>query len=516
MEETNRPVQAESESKPEQTQEELNEILRIRRQKLSDLQEAGLDPFEQVTYDQTHFSKDIITNFETLAVDAETGEGERVSVAGRIMSKRVMGKAAFVHLLDREGQIQLYVKRDVIGTEEYQAFKQLDIGDIIGAKGTVFKTKTGEVSVSVDELVLLSKSLRPLPEKYHGLTNPDLRYRHRSVDLIVNPDVRDTFVKRSMIISETRRYLDTLGFLEVETPVLNTIAGGASARPFITHHNALDIDMYLRIATELYLKRCVVGGLDRVYEIGRIFRNEGMDVKHNPEFTTLELYQAYTDYHGMMELTENLFAHCALTVLGKTEITYQGVEINLAPPFKRMTMNDAVREITGADFFACETDEEALTLAASIGLTEIVERDRSRGKLLNLAFEAFVEDKIVQPTFIMDYPVEVSPLTKRKPGQPWLTERFEIFIGGREYGNAYSELNDPIDQRERFEMQLKDREMGDDEAQLLDEEFCLALEYGMPPTGGVGIGIDRMVMLLTDAASIRDVLLFPTMKPIYS
>ncbi len=515
MEEKNQEAARAADAAAEQkepTQEELNEILQVRRQKLAQYQQEGRDPFEIVTFDQTHTSRDILEHYEQYA--SEEGEGTVVSVAGRIMSKRIMGKASFAHLLDAEGRIQLYIKRDVIGVEEYKDFKSFDIGDIVGAKGRVFKTKTGETSIEVSELVLLAKSLRPLPEKYHGLTNPDLRYRQRYVDLIVNPEVRDTFIKRSRIISEMRRYLDDMGFLEVETPVLNTIPGGANARPFITHHNSLDLDMYLRIATELYLKRCIVGGLDRVYEIGRIFRNEGMDVKHNPEFTTLELYQAYTDYHGMMELSENVIAHCAKKVLGTTVVQYQGEQIDLTPPFRRMTMNDAVKEAKGVDFFACETDEEAIELAKSIGLTELEPRDRNRGKLLNLAFEAFVEDSLVQPTFIMDYPVEVSPLTKRKPGQPHVTERFELFIGGREYANAYSELNDPIDQRLRFEMQMKEREQGDDEAQLMDEDFCLSLEYGMPPTGGIGIGIDRLVMLLTDAASIRDVLLFPTMKPI--
>ena len=498
----------------EQTQEELNEILRVRRQKLQEYQQNGRDPFEIMTFAQTEHSRDIIENYQNYAPTEEHGKGKTVSVAGRILSKRIMGKASFSHLLDGEGQIQIYVKRDVIGVDEYKDYKQMDIGDIIGVKGTVFQTRTGEISIEVQQLVLLAKSLRPLPEKFHGLVNPDLRYRQRYVDLIVNPEVRDTFVKRSRIISEMRRYLDDQGFLEVDTPVLNTIPGGANARPFVTHHNALDIDMYLRIATELYLKRCIVGGMERVYEIGRIFRNEGMDVKHNPEFTTLELYQAYTDYHGMMELCENVIAHCAQKVLGSTVVEYQGEEIKLTPPFRRITMNDAVKEAKGVDFLACATDEEAVALAASIGLSDLEERDRSRGKLLNLAFEAFVEDTLVQPTFVMDYPVEVSPLTKRKPGQPHLTERFELFIGGREYANAYSELNDPVDQRERFEMQMKEREMGDDEAQLLDEDFCLSLEYGMPPTGGIGIGIDRLVMLLTNAASIRDVLLFPTMKPI--
>jgi len=488
------------------TQEELNEILRVRRQKLADLQEAGKDPFEQVKFDQTHYSQDVIDAFD------ESSE-QRVSVAGRLVSKRVMGKASFAHLLDGKGKIQLYVKRDVLGEEEYKAFKTLDIGDIVGVSGRVFRTKSGEISIEVTELILLAKSLQPLPEKYHGLKDPDLRYRQRYVDLIINPDVRDTFMKRSLIIAEIRKFMDGQGFIEVETPILNSIAGGASARPFITHHNTLDIDMYLRIATELHLKRCIVGGLERVYEIGRLFRNEGMDVKHNPEFTTIEAYQAYTDYHGMMELAENLISTCCEKVNHTTKIMYQGQEVDLTPPFARMTMNDAVKKYTEVDFFACETAEQADALAKGLGLH--ADRKMTRGEWLNEAFEAFVEEKLIQPTFITDYPTEISPLTKRKPGQPWVTERFELFITAREFANAYSELNDPLDQRARFEAQMKAREAGDDEAQMLDEDFCLALEYGMPPTGGIGIGIDRLVMLLTDAASIRDVLLFPTMKPIY-
>ncbi len=494
------------EQEKEMTQEELSELLKIRRDKLAALQAQGRDPFENVTYDQTHHSTDIIDRFAEL-------EGQEVSIAGRLMSKRVMGKASFGHILDGKGQIQIYVRRDDVGEDVYKDFKTWDIGDIMGVRGTVFATRTGEVSVHATKIVLLSKSLRPLPEKYHGLKDPDLRYRQRFVDLIVNPDVRDTFIKRGRIISEIRRRLDEQGFLEVETPVLNTIPGGANARPFITHHNTLDIDMYLRIATELYLKECIVGGLERVYEIGRIFRNEGMDIKHNPEFTTLELYQAYTDYHGMMDLVEDLISHCAKVVLGTTKITYQGEEIDLTPPFRRITMNDAVKQYTGADFFACENDEQARALAKSLKL-DFDDPTIARGKLLNMAFEAFVEEKLRQPTFIIDYPVEVSPLTKRKPGQTYVTERFELFIGAREYANAYSELNDPIDQRGRFMQQLAEREKGDDEAMMIDEDFCLSLEYGMPPTGGIGVGIDRLVMLLTDSFSIRDVLLFPTMKPL--
>lgn len=489
----------------EYTEQELSELLQIRRDKLKELQSAGKDPFEVVCYDQTHHSKEIIENFSAL-------EGQTVSIAGRIMSRRIMGKASFVHILDGQGTIQVYIRRDDVSELTYSEFKAMDIGDIIGVSGVIFTTKTGEISVHAYSLELLSKSLRPLPEKYHGLKDPELRYRQRYVDLIVNPDVRETFIKRSRIISEIRKFLNDRDFLEVETPVLNIIPGGANARPFITHHNTLDLDMYLRIATELPLKQCIVGGLERVYEIGRIFRNEGMDQKHNPEFTTLELYQAYTDYNGMMELTENLFSYCAVKVLGTDQITYIDKEINLKPPFARITMNDAVKKYTGADFMACENDGQARILAKTINL-KFEDPNISKGKLLNEAFEAFVEEHLVQPTFIMDYPVEVSPLTKRKPGQPEVTERFELFICTYEFANAYSELNDPIDQKERFIQQLKEREKGDEEAMMIDEDFCLSLEYAMPPTGGLGIGIDRFVMLLTDSASIRDVLLFPTMKP---
>ncbi len=498
--------EAQLEEVQELTEQEMSEILQVRRDKLRALQEQGQDPFTIVRYQQSHHSMDILENYEAL-------EGKAVSIAGRMMSKRIMGKASFAHILDSEGGIQVYVRRDDVGEEKYAQFKAWDIGDIIGVEGTVFKTRTGEISVHATAITLLSKSLRPLPEKFHGLKDPELRYRQRYVDMIVNPEVRATFVKRSRIISEIRRRLDDQGFLEVETPVLNTIPGGANARPFVTHHNSLDIDMYLRIATELYLKQCIVGGLERVYEIGRIFRNEGMDIKHNPEFTTLELYQAYTDYHGMMDLVEDLIAHCAKTVLGDTKIVYQGEEIDLTPPFARITMNEAVKQYTGVDFFACQTDEEARVIAKEKLNMEFADKTISRGKLLNEAFEAFVEEKLRQPTFIIDYPVEVSPLTKRKPGQPFVTERFELFIGAREYANAYSELNDPIDQRGRFMQQLEEREKGDDEAMMIDEDFCLSLEYGMPPTGGIGVGIDRLVMLLTDSYSIRDVLLFPTMKP---
>ena len=492
----------------ETTGEQLSELLQIRRDKLAALQRAGQDPYQITTFAQTHHSDEIKAQFAALA-------GQRVSVAGRMMSKRIMGKASFAHVLDGRGDIQVYVKRDDVGEEAYAAFKTYDIGDLVGVSGTVFETRTGEISIHVEQLTLLSKSLRPLPEKFHGLKDMDLRYRQRFVDLIVNPEVRDTFRKRSRIIAEIRNRMDAQGFIEVETPVLSTTASGASARPFVTHHNTLDLDMYLRIATELPLKECIVGGLERVYEIGRLFRNEGMDAMHNPEFTTIEAYQAYTDYNGMMALAEDLFSHCALAVHGTTKITYQGMEIDLTPPFARLTMNEAVVQFTGADFLACETDEAARALAAQIGL-ELADKTATRGKVLVEAFEAFVEEKLIQPTFILDYPVEVSPLTKRKPSAPYLTERFELFIGGHEYANAYSELNDPIDQRGRFVQQALERQKGDDEAMMIDEDFCLSLEYGMPPTGGIGIGIDRMVMLLTDAATIRDVLLFPTMKPLDS
>ena len=487
------------------TEQELSEILRVRRQKLSDLQTAGQDPFAIVQFDQTHHAAEIIQGFEALFE-------QPVKVAGRLLSKRVMGKASFAHILDSTGSIQLFVKRDALGDEAYAAFKALDIGDIVGVSGTVYKTNAGEVSVLAEEITLLSKSLLPLPEKFHGLKDNDLRYRQRYVDLIVNTEVRDVFVRRSRIISEIRRFLDARGFLEVETPMLNTIAGGASARPFITHHNTLDIDMYLRIALELHLKRLIVGGMERVYEIGRTFRNEGMSPRHNPEFTLMELYQAYTDVQGMMDITEQLIAHCAQAVLNTTSITYQGTDIDLAPPFRRLSMNDAVKEQTGADFAACTSDEQAQEMAKSLGLE--VAKDATKGKLLSEAFEAFAEDKLIQPTFITEHPVDISPLAKRKQSEPWLTERFELFIYGREHVNAFSELNDPIDQKERFLAQVKEREAGDEEAQMMDEDFVTALEYGMPPTGGMGLGIDRLVMLLTDSSSIRDVLLFPTMKPI--
>ena len=492
----------------EQAEQELSELLQIRREKLAALQQAGADPYEITTFDQAAHSADILNDYEAY-------EGKTVSIAGRMMSKRIMGKASFAHVLDGEGDIQIYVKRDDVGEESYAAFKQFDIGDIVGVTGTVFKTRTGEISVHASAIRLLSKSLRPLPEKFHGLKDPELRYRQRFVDLIVNPEVRDTFKKRSRIIAEIRRFMDGRGFIEVETPVLNTTASGASARPFITHHNTLDIDMYMRIATELHLKECIVGGLERVYEIGRLFRNEGMDATHNPEFTTIEAYQSYTDLYGMMELAESLISHCCTAVNGTTKITYQGTGIDLTPPFARITMNDAVKQYTDVDFYGLSSDEEAREKAKTLGL-EIKDKTATRGKLLAEAFDAFVEDKLVQPTFVTDYPVEISPLSKRKPGHPEITERFELFIANHEYANAFSELNDPIDQRNRFVQQALERQKGDDEAMMIDEDFCLALEYGMPPTGGIGIGVDRLVMLLTDESSIRDVLLFPTMKPLDS
>ena len=502
MEQNDRNIPAQG----EMTQEELSELLQIRRDKLKVLQAAGKDPFQQVTYDQDYYSLDILENYDSL-------EGKEVSLAGRMLSKRIMGKASFAHLLDYKGDMQIYVRREDVGEEAYAQFKAYDIGDILGVRGFVFKTRTGEVSIHVHSLTLLSKSLRPLPEKFHGLKDPELRYRQRFVDLIVNPSVRQTFIQRSRIIAEIRNRLNSQGFIEVETPVLNTTASGASARPFITHHNTLDIDMYLRIATELHLKMCIVGGLEKVYEIGRIFRNEGMDATHNPEFTTIELYQAYTDYHGMMALAEDLISHCCKMLHGTTSITYQGQALDLSAPFARKTMNQAVLEKTGVDFYACESDEEARQKAAALGL-QLEDKTATRGKILEAAFDAFVEASLIQPTFIMDYPVEISPLSKRKPEDPRITERFELFIAGHEYANAFSELNDPIDQRERFIQQALERAKGDEEAMMIDEDFCLALEYGMPPTGGIGLGIDRLVMLLTDNPTVRDVLLFPTMKPI--
>lgn len=486
-------------------EQDMSEQTQIRIEKLNALQKRNLDPYKNVKYDQTHYSKNIISNYESL-------EGQTVGVAGRIMSKRIMGKASFAQIQDSEGRIQLYIRMNDIGEEAYSDFKAFDIGDIVGAHGIVFKTKTGEISIHVNSITLLSKSLHPLPEKFHGLRDNELRYRQRYLDMIVNADVKETFVKRSRIISEVRRFLDSRGYLEVETPVLNTVASGANARPFITHHNSLDIDMYLRIALELHLKQCVVGGLERVYELGRVFRNEGMDSSHNPEFTMLELYEAYTDYNGMMKLAEDLISHCAKTVCGTTKVVYQGNEIDLTPPFRRISMSDLVKEHTGIDFSALNDDEKARKAAKELGVT-IDDKTATTGKILFEVFDELVEDKLIQPTFVIDYPVEVSPLSKRKPSDPRLTERFELFIAGSEYANAFSELNDPIDQRERFTQQALEKAKGDDEAMMIDEDFCLALEYGMPPTGGIGIGIDRLVMLLTDSSSIRDVLLFPTMKP---
>ena len=483
-----------------------NHLIQIRKEKLRELQEQGKDPFEITKYDRTNTAGEIKANYENF-------EQKDVKVAGRIIAKRIMGKASFCTIQDCDEKIQSYISINELGEEAYKAFKTWDIGDIIGISGFVFKTKTEEISVHAKEVVLLSKSLRPLPEKFHGLKDMDLRYRQRYVDLIVNPEVKETFILRSRIISEIRAILDKKGYLEVETPVLNTILGGASARPFITHHNTLDLDMYLRVAPELYLKRLIVGGIDKVYEIGKNFRNEGMDIRHNPEFTIIELYAAYQDYHDMMDITEEIFKTVAEKILGKTVINYQGTEIDLGTKWKRITMIDSIKEVTGIDFNTIETDEEALAIAKEKHV-EIEESKQTRGYIINAFFEEFVEDTLVQPTFICDYPVEVSPLTKKKPTDKRLTERFECFIGGREYGNAYSELNDPIDQYERFLAQVKQREAGDEEANMMDDDFINALEYGMPPTGGLGIGIDRMIMLLTDAASIRDVIFFPTMKPL--
>jgi len=488
----------------EQDTENLNEILLVRRQKLKELQQSGKDPFKIVKYNVTHRSNEIIENFEAM-------DGMRVSAAGRLMSKRGMGKASFCDIQDRGGKIQIYVRIDDLGAEAYEEFKKYDIGDIVGVEGVVFRTHKGEISIRAEKVTMLAKSLKPLPEKWHGLKDVDLRYRQRYLDLIMNPDVRKTFVLRSKIIKEIRRFLDERDFLEVDTPMLNTIQGGAAARPFITHHNALDMDLYLRIAPELYLKRLIVGGFEKVYEMGRMFRNEGISIKHNPEFTMMEVYEAYTDYKGMMELTEELISTVARNVLGTTKIVYQGQEIDLTTPWKRMTMRDAVLEYTGIDFDSIKTDEEAREAARAKNIN--VEGKLTKGEVMNLVFEELVEEHLVQPTFIMDYPVEVSPLTKRKPDRPELTERFELFIYGREMANAYSELNDPIDQKERFLQQVRKREEGDEEASMMDDDFINALEYGMPPTGGLGIGVDRLIMLLTDSYSIRDILLFPTMKP---
>ena len=487
--------------------QDINQLLKVRRDKLKELQESGNDPFVITKYDVTHHSQEIKDQFDSL-------EGTTVSLAGRVMSKRVMGKASFCNLQDLQGNIQSYVARDSVGEEAYKAFKKLDIGDIVGLTGEVFKTKTGEISVHAATITLLSKSLQILPEKFHGLTNTDIRYRQRYVDLIMNPDVKDTFIKRSKIISAIRKYLSEQGFMEVETPMLVSNAGGAAARPFETHFNALDEDLKLRISLELYLKRLIVGGLEKVYEIGRVFRNEGLDTRHNPEFTLMELYQAYTDYNGMMDLTENLYRYVAQEVLGTTKIVYNGVEMDLGKPFERITMVDAVKKYAGVDFNEIHSLEEARAAAKAHNVE--FEAHHKKGDILNLFFETYVEEHLIQPTFLMDHPIEISPLTKKKPENPEYVERFEFFMNGWEMANAYSELNDPIDQRERFKAQEEQLAQGDEEANTTDEDFLNALEVGMPPTGGIGFGIDRMVMLLTDSAAIRDVLAFPTMKSLGS
>ena len=486
-------------------EQDLNQLRKVRREKLAELQQNGKDPFVITKYDQTHHSQEIKDHFDEL-------EGKQVSIAGRMMSKRVMGKASFCNVQDLKGNIQSYVARDSIGEENYKEFKKLDVGDVIGIEGEVFKTKTGEMSIHASHVTLLSKSLQILPEKFHGLTNTDTRYRQRYVDLIMNPEVKDTFIKRSRIISAIRKYLDGQGFMEVETPMLVSNAGGAAARPFETHFNALNEDLKLRISLELYLKRLIVGGLEKVYEIGRVFRNEGLDTRHNPEFTLMELYQAYTDYNGMMDLTENLYRHVAQEVLGTTKIVYNGIEMDLGKPFERITMVDAVKKYAGVDWNEVETLEQAREIAKEHDI-EFEERHK-KGDILNLFFEEYVEEHLVQPTFVMDHPIEISPLTKKKPENPDYVERFEFFMNGWEMANAYSELNDPIDQRERFKAQEEQLAQGDEEANTTDEDFLNALEIGMPPTGGIGFGIDRMCMLLTDSAAIRDVLLFPTMKSI--
>ena len=487
-----------------------SEQVQVRRQKLADLQAAGNDPFTLTKFPQDAYSADLKEEFKDLP--NETDSGKQVALAGRMMSKRVMGKASFAHLRDDKGDIQLYVRRDELGEEAYAAFKKLDVGDIIGVKGEVFRTKTGELSVRATELTLLAKSLRPLPEKFHGLTDTEMRYRQRYVDLIANPEVKDTFVKRSQILKEIRAYLDEKGFLEVDTPILTPFEIGASARPFYTHHNSLNMDMVLRIETELYLKRLIVGGMDRVYEVGRIFRNEGMDPKHNPEFTSIELYQAFTDFHGMMDLVEELYKRLALKICGSMVIPYQGKQIDMGH-WERLTMIEAVKKYSGVDFNDWKTDEDAIA-AAKANHVELPEVP-TKGAILAEFFDAFVEDKLIQPTFIYDYPVEISPLAKRKPGDPAFTERFEYFIDCTEYGNAFSELNDPIDQKGRFERQVAERKAIEPDCKAqVDYDYVNALEYGLPPTGGLGFGVDRLVMLLTDSASIRDVLLFPTMKPI--
>lgn len=484
----------------------LSELLLIRREKLKNLREIGKDPFLIEKYNVTDYSNNIKENFEEM-------EGKEVSLAGRIMTKRGHGKASFADIQDSQGRIQIFVKVDIVGVETYELFSTYDLGDIIGVKGEVFKTKTGEVSIKANEVTLLSKSLQILPEKFHGLKDPDLRYRQRYVDLIMNPEVKQTFIKRNKIIKAIRRFLDDRGYLEVETPILTTVAGGAAARPFLTHHNTLDLDMQLRIANELYLKRLIVGGFDKVYEMGKMFRNEGISIKHNPEFTNIELYAAYEDYEDMMKITEELIAYCAEEVNGSTVIEYQGMEIDFKPPWRRASMHDLVKEKTGIDFYALESDEEARKIAKEQLHLE-VEGHMTKGHLVNLAFEEFCEKDLMQPTFVLHHPVEVSPLAKRNPDNPLITNRFEAFANTWEIANAFSELNDPIDQKERFEEQLKQRESGDEEAHPMDEDFINALEVGLPPTGGLGIGVDRLIMLLTDSASIRDIIFFPTMKPI--
>jgi len=488
-----------------QLEENLNEQLKVRYEKLRELQDKGKDPFKITKFDVTAYSKQIHDDFETL-------EGTEVTIAGRLMAKRDMGKASFVHIQDKDGRIQSYVRKDELDEESFAEFKRYDIGDIVGIRGLIFRTQKGEISVRAKEVTLLTKSLKILPEKYHGLKDTELRYRQRYVDLIVNPEVKDTFIKRSLIIREIRNFLDNKGYIQVETPVLHSIAGGAAARPFLTHHNALDIDMYMRVAPELKLKRLIVGGFDRVYEIGRVFRNEGMSVRHNPEFTILELYQAYADYYDIMDLTEEVIRHAAMKVVGTAVVPYGDVMMDLEKPFERLTMVDAVKKYANIDFNEVADVEAARALAKEHHLG--CESHHAKGDILNLFFEKYVEEHLIQPTFIMDHPVEISPLSKRKPLDPDYTERFELFIGGREYANAFSELNDPIDQRGRFMHQEELRAAGDDEANEIDEDFLTALEYGMPPTGGLGIGIDRLVMLLTNSSSIRDVLLFPTMKPL--
>ena len=506
-------------------EKELSQLLQVRRDKLTELQNEGRDPFKITKFNRTHSSKQICEGYTTeertvvargeekqVTAKISPLDGQTVVVAGRIMSKRGMGNVGFVHNSDLEGQVQLFFKKDILGDEEYERFKKLDVGDIIGAEGEVFTTQTGEISIRPNSITLLSKSLQPLPEKFHGMTNTDLRYRQRYTDLIMNADVKDTFIKRSRIIAAIRKYLDAQGFLEVETPMLVSNAGGAAARPFETHFNALDEDFKLRISLELYLKRLIVGGLEKVYEIGRVFRNEGLDTRHNPEFTLMELYQAYTDYHGMMDLTENMYRHVAQEVLGTTKIVYNGIEMDLGKPFERITMVDAVKKYAGVDFNEIKTIEEARAVAKEHHVE--FEARHKKGDILNLFFEEYAEEHLVPPTFVMDHPVEISPLTKKKPDNPEYVERFEFFMNGWEMANAYSELNDPIDQRERFKAQEELLAQGDDEANTTDEDFMRALEIGMPPTGGIGFGIDRMCMLLTDSAAIRDVLLFPTMKPL--